>query len=115
MKSIDVLHEPLNRYLLINHIPLGRGSAAGRYQIGDMWLEDLRAQASALKNAGLHLVVATPLVEKLDLQTSGSFNAVEIDPKEHGFEYVPLPFYITFKQFLQTKSKLIEALAAAMK
>src|SRR5437870_3004630 len=68
----------LPRYLLINHIPLGRGSTPGTVAIGDMWLEDLRAQSRAIAEVGMKLVVATPLVDKLDLQSSGSFNAVEI-------------------------------------
>src|SRR5205814_3020235 len=61
------------------------------------------------------LVVATPLVEHLDLRASGSFNAIEITPAEHGFEYVPLPFYITLRQFIGVKSKLIAALTSAIK
>lgn len=103
----------LNRYLLINHIPLGRGSTSTRYWIGDMWLEDLRAQANALASAGFQLVVATPLVDQLDLETSGSFNALDIDPREHGFEYLPLPFYITYRQFLSVKRALVESMTAA--
>ena len=48
------------RYLLINHVPFGRGSSDGTYVVGDMWLEDLRAQARAINDAGMTLVVATP-------------------------------------------------------
>ena len=103
------------RYLLINHVPFGRGAADGRYVVGDMWLEDLRAQARAINEAGMRLVVATPLVEQLDLKQSGSFNAIEITPAEHGFEYEPLPFYISMKQFLMAKSKVIERLAEIMR
>ncbi len=98
------------RYLLINHVPLGRADSSDRYVVGDMWLEDLRAQARALAAAGMKLVVATPLVDKLELAPSGSFNAVEILPQEHGFEYQPLPFYISMKQFLLVKNKLISRL-----
>ena len=103
------------RYLLINHVPFGRGSAEGKYVVGDMWLEDLRAQARAVREAGMELVVATPLVEKLEMKGSGSFNVVEITPREHGFEYQPLPFYISMKQFLLTKSKVIQRLAEVMR
>src|SRR5947199_2046088 len=90
----------LPRYLLVNHIPLGRGATPGTVTIGDMWLEDLRAQSRAIADAGMKLVVATPLVDKLDLQASGSFNAVEIRTEDHGFEHEPLPFYVTMPQFL---------------
>jgi glycosyltransferase involved in cell wall biosynthesis len=63
----------------------------------------------------MDLVVATPLVEKLEMKGSGSFNVVEITPAEHGFEYQPLPFYISMKQFLLTKSKVIQRLAEVMR
>jgi glycosyltransferase involved in cell wall biosynthesis len=99
------------RYLLVNHVPFGRGRGDGSFVVGDMWLEDLRAQARAINAAGMQLLVATPLVEKLDLTTSGSFNAVEIRPQEQGFTYEPLPFYISMKQFLQQRSTLAARLA----
>ena len=102
------------RYLLVNHVPFGRGSTDGTFVVGDMWLEDLRAQAKAIRDAGMALVVATPLMEKLDLATSGSFNATEIRPGEQGFEYEPLPFYITMKQFLQQRSAVASRLAEAI-
>jgi glycosyltransferase involved in cell wall biosynthesis len=79
-----------------------------------MWLEDLRAQASALRSAGFELIVATPLVDQLELEASGSFNAVEIDPRDHGFTYAPLPFYITLRQFLSVKRALVNALDRAI-
>lgn len=92
------------RYLLINHVPFGRGSSAETFRVGDMWLEDLRAQTSAIRQAGMDLIVATPLMDKLD--HSGSFNSIEIRPEEHGFRYEPLPFYISFKQYLKVKGAL---------
>src|ERR1700753_367059 len=61
------------------------------------------------------LTVATPLVDKLDLTTSGSFNAVEINPADHGFTYAPLPFYVSFKQYLKVKAKLIAAMTEAIR
>jgi glycosyltransferase involved in cell wall biosynthesis len=76
-----------------------------------MWLEDLRAQAKAIAGAGMELIVATPMIDKLDLTTSGSFNAIEIRPQDHGFRYEPLPFYISMKQFLQTRSAVAARLA----
>src|SRR5688500_16156500 len=103
------------RYLLINHVPFGKGTTGDTFAVGDMWLEDLRAQARAIREAGMELVVATPMVEKLESKGSGSFNIVEITPSEHGFRYEPLPFYISMKQFLLTKSKVIERLAQVMR
>jgi glycosyltransferase involved in cell wall biosynthesis len=102
-------------YLLINHVPFGRGKSADTFVVGDMWLEDLRAQARAINEAGMKLIVATPLVDKLQNNMSGSFNSIEIVPREHGFEYRPLPFYITFGQFLKTKGRMIAALLEAIR
>jgi glycosyltransferase involved in cell wall biosynthesis len=102
-------------YLLINHVPLGRGSSADTFRVGDMWLEDLRAQAKAINEAGMKLIVSTPLVDKLDSNTSGSFNSIEIRPVDHGFEYRPLPFYITFSEFLKTRAAVTSALAGVIK
>ena len=96
------------RYLLINHVPFGRGSAPGTFRVGDMWLEDLRAQSQAIRDAGMELIVATPLMEKLE--HSGSFNSVEIRPQDHGFAYEPLPLYISFRQFMKVKRDLIDRL-----
>lgn len=98
------------KYLLINHVPFGRGSSADTFRVGDMWLEDLRAQAKAIRDAGMELIVATPLVDDLNLAPSGSFNSVEIRPRDYGFDYAPLPYYITFKQFLKVKSEMIARL-----
>src|SRR5437762_4262414 len=101
----------MTRYLLVSHVPFGRAKTPGRFVVGDLWLEDLRAQAAALADARMRLIVATPLMDDLDLVLAGSFNAVEIDPREHGFDYEPLPFYISMKQFLSVKSKLKSRLA----
>ena len=103
------------KYLLINHVPFGRGSAPGRFVVGDMWLEDLRAQAKGINDAGMQLTVATPLMDKLEITTSGSFNSIEINPADHGFAYAPLPFYISFKQYLKTKLKVVAALTDAIR
>jgi glycosyltransferase involved in cell wall biosynthesis len=103
------------RYLLINHGPFGRGKSADTFVVGDMWLEDLRAQARAIHEAGMKLIVATPLVDQLKNTMSGSFNSIEMKPAEHGFEYRPLPFYITFGQFLKTKARMIAALLEAIR
>jgi glycosyltransferase involved in cell wall biosynthesis len=85
--------------------------------VGDMWLEDLRAQAKAIRDAGMELIVTTPLLDTLDSTNSGSFNAVEIRPEDQGFRYEPLPFFISLKQYLQqraaTKKRLEEVIARA--
>ncbi|HEY8665063.1 MAG TPA: glycosyltransferase [Tepidisphaeraceae bacterium] len=101
-------------YLLVNHVPFGRSASPGTFLIGDMWLEDLRAQCRALRARGVNLIVATPLVEKLDNAASGSFNSVEIDPAGEGFEYIPLPHYISAKSFLQVRGALRQRLRQAI-
>lgn len=93
-------------YLLINHVPLGRSSSPDKFFVGDLFLQDLRAQARAIHGVGGRLIVATPCVDKLDPQAGGSFNSIEITPDEHGFEYVPLPRYISMKQYLSVLREL---------
>jgi glycosyltransferase involved in cell wall biosynthesis len=93
-------------YLLVNHVPFGRGSAPGLFRVGDMWLQDLRAQNAAIRAHGGRLIVATPLVEQLTDGLSGSFNQLEINPRDEGFDYVPLPFYISMKQYLTVRREL---------
>lgn len=101
-------------YLLLNHVPFGRGASAGTFAVGDMWLEDLRAQAKAIRGAGMSLIVATPLMDSLDLKASGSFNAIEIRPQDHGFDYVPLPFYLSLKQFIRARGELVARMTDAI-
>ena len=102
-------------YLLVNHVPLGRGSADGRYLIGDLFLQDLRAQARAIEQVRGRLVVATPCLEEFAAADGGSFNTVEVKPQEQGFEYVALPRYLSMRQFLSVRSQLTARLAAAAK
>jgi glycosyltransferase involved in cell wall biosynthesis len=103
-------------YLLINHVPLGHTEHAGEYRIGDLWLEDLRAQARAVREAGFDkLVVATPCVPvSQQLSASGSFNFVKINPAQYGFEYVPLPRYLSMRGYLRVKKRLQARLADAI-
>src|SRR4051794_32158473 len=78
--------------------------------VGDMWLEDLRAQSKAIREAGMELIVSTPLLDQLDLTNSGSFNAVEVRPADVGFRYEPLPFFISMKGYLQNRSATLKRL-----
>jgi glycosyltransferase involved in cell wall biosynthesis len=92
-------------YLLINHVPFGRSSTPNRFVVGDMWLEDLRAQTKAWSSYG-RLGVAVPCTEELPVEASGSFNLVEVDPIEEGFELFPLPYYQSWKGFVQVFQRL---------
>jgi glycosyltransferase involved in cell wall biosynthesis len=103
------------RYLLVSHVPLGRAKTPGTFLIGDLWLEDLRAQTAALREQGVALILASPLMDELNTALTGSFNVVEVSPTEVGFEYQPLPFYISMKQLLQTKANVIARLAELMR
>jgi glycosyltransferase involved in cell wall biosynthesis len=102
------------RYLLITHVPLGRGSGRDAFEVGDLWLEDLGAQAKAIAAAGMELMVATPLAEKLDPLAGGSFNTKEITPEDYGFSYHPLPFYLSARQYLRVRYELGNRLAEAI-
>lgn len=102
-------------YLLINHVPFGAGNRPSQFCVGDLFLQDLRAQARAIQDTGGKLVVATPLVKQLDAMSGGSFNTVQIDPAEHDFTYVPLPRYQSLKQYRNVRAELYTKLAAAIK
>src|SRR5690349_11589040 len=101
-------------YLLINHVPFGAGSATTRYRVGDLFLQDLCAQARAIRNVGGRLIVATPFVQNLSAMSGGSFNTVEADPSDCGFEYVPLPRYQSLKEYRRVRRELNEALTHAI-
>jgi glycosyltransferase involved in cell wall biosynthesis len=101
-------------YLLINHVPFGAGSSPDTFQVGDLFLQDLRAQALALKNVGLNLTVATPCVPHLNAMSGGSFNTIEISPAACGFAYQPLPRYQSLKQYFQVRRDLNQKLHDAI-
>lgn len=92
-------------YLLVNYVPFGKGSSPNRFVLGDMWLEDLRAQAKAWCLYG-RLGVAVRYIDKLTVENSGSFNLVEIDPAEEGFDFFPLPNYYSLETLITTLPKL---------
>lgn len=103
------------KYLLVNHVALGRTEMPGRFRIGDLWLEDLAAQARAIAATGMQLVVATPCVDAgQPLAASGSFNTLEVVPPERGFDYVPLPRYLSMAQYLRVIRRLRASLRQAM-
>lgn len=92
-------------YLLVNHIPVGVGSAPNRLLIGDLWLEDLRMQAQAWSPYG-RLIVTVPCTKNLQLESSGSFNLVEINLDEEKFDFFPLPHYSNWRSFMQAAPQL---------
>jgi glycosyltransferase involved in cell wall biosynthesis len=101
------------RYLLVNHVAFGRTASPERLQVGDLWLEDLRAQARAIGRFGT-LIVAAPLVDHLDPETSASFNVVEFEPRELGVEFVPLPHSISMREYLSVRGDLRRRLKQAI-
>jgi glycosyltransferase involved in cell wall biosynthesis len=101
------------RYLLVNHLAFGRGSAPGLYTARDVWVEDLRAQQEAVSRAGMQLVVASPLTDVIE--PNGASAVIEIDPKAAGFEHVALPCYQSFGQYLSVRHQLRTTLREAMR
>lgn len=93
-------------YLIVNHVPFGKTNKPNTFKVGSMWLEDLHATQQAMQEFGIQLMLATPLVENLEEEQSGSFDLVEINPQEEGFEYYPLPGYFTPKEFLKIYFRL---------
>jgi len=103
------------KYLVIEHVPLGYSHTTGHYQIGAMWLEDLRAMSKAIQQQGGELHVATPLLHNLDVLESGSFDLITIKPEEEGFTYHPLPEFRSFKQLFSAWNRLQQGFNAAIK
>lgn len=101
------------RYLLVTHVPFGRGTTAGSLRAGDMWLEDLRAQRQALAGT-CTLAVAAPVLDDLDERTSGSFDLAELDPRREGIAVVPLPPAGTWREVLRDGRRLRRVLADAI-
>lgn len=97
-------------YLIINHIPFGKSTHPDSFTVGAMWLEDIRATVHAMRQVGLHLIIATPLFEQLSVAQSGSFNLVEINPQTEGFDYYPLPQFTNFREYLKKRAALRTAL-----
>jgi glycosyltransferase involved in cell wall biosynthesis len=102
------------KYLLVNHVPLGRGSTPGTFRVGDLWLQDLAAQARAIRSVGGTLTVATPCLDSLDAKSGKGFGSQEIRPQDHGFDYLPLPFYNSLKSYRAVKKSLHDELARAI-
>lgn len=109
------------RYLLVNHVAFFKSNKPGHVLMGDMWLEDLRAQAEAIAGVGGQLSVAVPLDDSgakrngSGSNRSGSFNLVEVRPEDHGFTYVPLVGYQSMKEYLLRRSRLRAQLRDAMR
>jgi glycosyltransferase involved in cell wall biosynthesis len=102
------------RYLIVNHVPLGRCASPQHLRVGAMWMHDLRAQRDALRAVGAELIVACPLVDELEIEKSGSFDLVEVDLAAEGFSFVPLPYYESLKGWWKTRHTARAMLAQAI-
>lgn len=97
------LNRPM-KYLNIVHIPFGRGSRSAKVLIGDLWLQDIRAHVRAL-GGFTEVVIAAPLVDRLEPMAAGSFNLTEVNPADEGFEFRPIPHYVNMKQYLSCRQE----------
>src|SRR5207253_11326992 len=102
------------KYLLVNHVPFGAGLSPSNYNVSDLFLQDLDAQSRAVRAVGGEMTVATPYAASLDAQAGGSFNAIEIAPREHGFEYFPLPSFKSAREYFRERGELRERLTQAI-
>jgi hypothetical protein len=96
-------------YVLVNHVPFAFTRSAAEVRTAPAMLADLRAQAAALAEAGLRLLVAAPVLPAnhpaAKRCTSESFS-----PDEIGFELLHLPVYQSMRDYLRRKEKLVAAL-----
>lgn len=100
-------------YLLVNHVPFAAGSAPGQFHVGQLWIEDLRAQNRAIRATGGRLTVAVPLVHDVAALGSEGFGTETIDLAAEGFDFVPLPRYQSMRQFLRARRAVAGAIVAA--
>lgn len=104
-------------YLLVCHVPFARWQCEGTYLVGDLYLEDLRAEVRALREVGFTVTVASPLRESLPGTVSGSFSNAIVRPAAEGFELAPLPPYLGARDLVRAwrplRSRLAELTAGA--
>lgn len=100
--------------MLVNHVPFLPGSRPGSVRLGDLWYEDLCAQAEAIARVGGKLVVATPFG---GVAQEGSFGTIEIECAKAPFAYEPLPGSDTLGGFVRAlpslRARLAKILASA--
>jgi glycosyltransferase involved in cell wall biosynthesis len=101
-------------YLLLNHNPLGSTDDPATREIGTLWLQDVQAQAAALAEVGGRLILATPLMQRLEVDASGSFEFARIDLRKIGFEYVGLPYYRNLREYWTRRARCIHAIQPAL-
>lgn len=92
-------------YLLINHIAARPGKSPGELAFPRAWHDDLVAQAAALAQHNIRLIVATPVEDR-----EPTSDAVSITPDFCGFEHLPIPGYKSARQFLRARTALTETL-----
>lgn len=99
-------------YLIVNHVPFARGPSRARFVVPAVHLADLRAASQAIAGVGGRLMVAAPFLAELAARgpSAEGANATEISPDAEGFEYAPLPHYVTMRQYLGARSALDEAM-----
>jgi glycosyltransferase involved in cell wall biosynthesis len=100
-------------YLLINRVPVGKGSKNGTVVAGSMWLEDLRAEARAIDECGGRVTAALPLLDNLSVSKSGSFDLCEFTPRDEGFELLALPWYSNWSTYFRERRRIERLLTAS--
>ncbi|HEX8323975.1 MAG TPA: glycosyltransferase [Tepidisphaeraceae bacterium] len=103
------------QYLLLTHVPTYAGQSPGVVRVTDAFRHDLLAQATALRQAGFELTLATPRHDAPDAKALSREQFVDVRLADHGITDAPLPAYRTMPQFVAARSALEKAIVGAAK
>lgn len=96
-------------YIIINHAPFALTANADLVRGIPAVVDDFTAQAAALKEVGLRLLVAAPVVPPRHA-AAGRCDSPPFSPDERGFELLHLPIYQSLRSYLRVRKKMTEAL-----
>lgn len=96
-------------YLLVNHIAAYAGQDAAHLGLPIAWARDVAAASRAARQAGVRLIVATPISGAAPTEET-----IELIPDDAGFEHVMLPRYWSARSFLGERSRLAAMLRTAI-
>ncbi|MCS7034698.1 MAG: glycosyltransferase [Phycisphaerae bacterium] len=96
-------------YLVVNHIPFALGSARDLVRSSSVALDDFRAQAAALREVAIRMMIAAPVVPAHH-PAAARCDSEPFAPDAFGFELLHLPVYQSMRAYLRVKGRLIGAL-----
>ena len=100
-------------YALVTHVPTYAAQSAGTVRMTASFHADLLAQATAMRDAGFSLVLATPRHPSPDEKTLAREQFVDVRLADSGVTDAPLPAYRTMPQFVAARGALERSIRQA--